>query len=60
MLEEKLYARFKEVDSLPASITKTLESEMPSPDEVLRYIKAKGAKDGVLVPSTPAMAFVMR
>jgi hypothetical protein len=53
-----VYDQFKTVDELPASI---LEAHvLPLPDKVLRLVTKKGQMKGVLVPSSPAMALVMR
>ena len=53
-----VYDQFKTVDELPASILET--HVLPIPDKVLRLVAKKGQKKGVLVPTSPAMALVMR
>lgn len=59
-LEQPIYKRFKEeaIVWLPASVR--AEHIMPSPDKVLRFIKKAGDEEGMLVPSTAAMALVLR
>ena len=53
-----IYDQFKTVDELPASILEV--HVLPIPDKVLRLVVTEGQKDGVLVPSSPAMALVLR
>jgi hypothetical protein len=53
-----VYDQFKTVDELPASILEL--HELPIHDKVLRLVADKGWKEGVLVPTSPAMALVMR
>jgi hypothetical protein len=50
-----VYDQFKTVDVLPASEAPKLPT-----DKVLRRVAKKGQKEGDLVPSSPAMALVMR
>jgi hypothetical protein len=50
-----VYEQFKTVDTVPASAVKKLHT-----DKVLRLVAKKGQAKGLLVPSSPAMALVMR
>ena len=53
-----VYDQFKTMDELPASIRG--KHVLPAFDKVLRLVATKGQTKGKLVPSTPAIALVMR
>jgi hypothetical protein len=53
-----VYGQFKILDELPASIRE--KHVLPTPDKVLRLVAKKGQPMGHLVPTTPAMALVLR
>lgn len=55
-----LYQRFVKEDAVPSVELEAMEAVRPSPDKVLRRVKAKVGVGYVLVPSTPAMALVLR
>jgi hypothetical protein len=54
-----VYDQFKSLDKLPASIREL--HVLPTPDKVLRLLVTEGrGEEDVLVPSSPAMALVLR
>ena len=56
---EALYGRFTAAAEVPSSVLRELRLELPSPEKVLRALRAGGG-DPLLIPANAAMALVLR